>query len=326
MKAIQVTQSGGPEVLKVLDLPDPTPGEAQVVVKVEAAGVNYADILSRRGVYPLAPPPPFVPGFEVAGTVVALGPKASGLKVGDRVVGFTAGSAGGYAERAVGPAALLFPVPAGVSFQDAAAHFINFNTAYHCLRRRGRLQPGETVLIQAAAGGVGTAAVQLAKLFGARVLACASSDDKLASVKALGADATINYATTDFAQAAKRETGGRGVDVVLESVGGDVFEKSVQALAPAGRLVVFGAASGKPGTVQVPVLQKNNLTLATFSIKGTAAQDPAGLQAGALEILGLLEGGKIRPVIGRTYPLADAAQAQQHIEGRGSTGKVLLIP
>ena len=138
--------------------------------------------------------------------------------------------------------------------------------------------------------------------------------------------AGVNYATTDFVEAAKRETGGRGVDVVLESVGGDVFEKSLHALAPAGRLVVFGAASGKPGTVQVPALQRNNLTVATFSIKGTAAQDPAALRAGALELLALLEQGKLRPVIGRTYPLAEAAQAQQHIEGRGSYGKVLLLP
>lgn len=326
MKAIQVTQSGGPEVLRLLDLPEPTPGEGQVVVKVEAAGVNYADILSRRGLYPLAPPPPFVPGFEVAGTVAALGPKVSGLNVGGRVVGFTVGSAGGYADRALAPAPLLFRLPAGVSFEDAAAHFIAFNTAYHCLKTRGRVQPGETVLIQAAAGGVGTAAVQLAKLFGARAIACASSDDKLAKVKALGADVTINYATTDFVEAAKRETGGRGAHVVLESVGGEVFEKSLQALAPGGRLVVFGAASGVPGTVRVPVLQRNNLTVATFSIKGTAAQDPAGLRAGALELLGLLGQGKLRPVIGRTYPLAEAAQAQPHIEGRGSYGKVLLIP
>ena len=326
MKAVQVTRSGGPDVLKFLDVPEPTAGDGQVLVKVEVAGVNYADILARRGVYPLAPPPPFVLGFEVAGTVTALGPSVSGLQVGDRVVGFTAGGAGGYAERALSPAPLLFRLPAGVSLQDAAAHFITFNTAYHCLKTRGRVQPGETVLIQAAAGAVGTAAIQLAKLLGARVLACASSDDKLARVKALGADATINYATTDFVEAARRETGGRGVNVVLESVGGEVFEKSLQALAPAGRLVVFGAASGVPGAVQVPALQKNNLTLATFSIKGTAAQDPAGLRAGALELLGLLEQGKVRPVIGRRFSLAEAAQAQQYIESRASFGKVLLIP
>jgi len=326
MKAVQVTRSGGPEVLKVLEMPEPTPGEGHVVVMVEAVGVNYADVLARRGMYPLAPPPPFVLGFEVAGTVAALGSKVTGLREGDRVVGFTVGSAGGYAERALCAAALVFPIPAGVSFEDAAAHFIVFNTAYHCLKTRGRVLPGESVLIQAAAGGVGTAAVQLAKLFGARVLACASSDDKLAKVKALGADVTINYATTDFVEAAKRETGGRGPDVVLESVGGEVFEKSIQALAPAGRLVVFGAATGKPGAVQVPVLQRNNLTLATFSIKGTAAQSPDLLRSGALELLDLLAKGTIRPVIGRTFPLAEAAAAQQHIEGRGSYGKVLLKP
>ena len=326
MKAIQVTQSGGPEVLRFLDLPEPAPGDGQALVKVEVAGVNYADIMARRGLYPLAPPPPFIPGFEVAGTVAALGPKASGLQVGDQVVGFTVGSAGGYAERALGPAALLFRLPAGVSFVDAAAHFINFNTAYHCLKARGRLHPGETVLIQAAAGGVGTAAVQLAKLMGVRVLACASSDEKLAQVKALGADVIVNYATTDFVEAAKRETGGRGADVVLESVGGEVFERSLQALAPGGRLVVFGAASGKPGAVQVPALQRHNLTLATFSIKGTAAHFPDLLRAGAMELLGMLAGGKIRPVVGRTFPLAEAAAAHRYIEGRGSIGKVLLKP
>jgi NADPH2:quinone reductase len=326
MKAVQATRSGGPEVIAVVDLPEPAPGEGQVLVKVEVAGVNYADILSRRGVYPLAPPPPFVLGFEVAGSVAALGPKVSGLRVGDRVVGFTAGSAGGYAERALAPAAHLFPIPIGVGFEDAAAHFITYNTAYHCLKTRGRIQAGETVLIQAAAGAVGTAAIQLATQWGARVLACASSDEKLAKVKALGADVTINYAATDFVEAAKRATGGRGADVVLESVGGDVFDKSIQALAPAGRLVVFGAASGKPGTVQVPVLQRNNLTVATFSIKGTAAQHPEVLRAGALELLDLLAKGTIRPVIGKVYPLAEAAAAQQHIEGRGSYGKVLLTP
>ncbi len=241
MKAVQVTRFGGPEVLAYVDLPDPSPAEQQVLVQVEAMGVNFADLKAREGGHLSAAPPPFTPGLEAAGTVLAVGAKVRQVAPGDRVVAFPAG---GYAERAVAPEALTYRLAPAVPFDAAAAFLLVFNMAYHALKTQGRLAAGETVMIHAAGGGVGTAAVQLAKLWGARVFACAGSDEKLAKVKALGADEAINYVRQDIVEEVRRLSGGQGMDLVLESVGGEVFEKSLQALALLGRMVIFGNSSG----------------------------------------------------------------------------------
>ncbi len=323
MKAIQVTKFGGPEVLAYVDLPEPAPAARQVLIRVEAIGVNFADTRAREGGHRSATPPPFVAGLEAAGTVLAVGAEVRRVAPGDRVVAFPAGA---YAERAVAPEALTYSLPAAVPFAAAAATLLVCNTAYHALKTQGRLAPGETVLITAAGGGVGTAAVQLAKHWGARVFACAGSDEKLARVKALGADETINYVTQDLAEEVKRRTGGKGVDVILDSVGGEVFEKCLQSLGLLGRVVVFGNTSGRPREVDDAALQGMSKTLAGFSLGGLRAQRPEFIRPGAEEILGLLAAGKIQPVIGRTLPLRDAAEAQRFIASRASFGKILLKP
>ncbi len=323
MKAVQVTRFGGPEVLVYVDLPDPAPAEAHVLIRVQAIGVNFADLKAREGGHISAAPPPFVPGLEVAGTVTAVGPGVRRVRPGDRVAAFPTGA---YAERVAAPEALTYVLPPGVSFDAAAAFLLAFNTAYHALRTQGRLGAGESVMVHAAGGGVGTAAVQLAKLWGARVFACAGSDEKLAKVKALGADEVINYTTQDIAEEVQRRTGGKGVDLVLDSVGGEVFTKSLQVLALLGRLVIFGNASGRPRAVDEAALQGMSRTLAGLSVGGLRARRPDFLRAGCEELLGLLGEGKIHPVVGRTLPLREAAEAHRFLASRASYGKILLMP
>jgi NADPH2:quinone reductase len=323
MKAVQVTRFGGPEVLGYVDLPDPSPGEGQVLVRAEGIGVNFADLKAREGGHISAAPPPFIPGLEAAGTVLAVGGGVRRMAPGDRVVAFPAGA---YAERVVASEALTYLLPAGVPFDAAAAFLLVFNTAYHALKTQGRLAAGESVMVHAAGGGVGTAAVQLAKLWGARVFACAGSDEKLARVKALGADETINYITQDVAEEIKRRTGGRGVDLVLDSVGGEIFDKSLQSLGLMGRLVIFGNSSGRPRAVDETALQGMSKTVAGLSVGGIRARRPDFLRPGCEELLRLLAEGRIRPVIGRTLPLREAAEAHRFLASRASYGKILLTP
>lgn len=323
MKAIQIERFGGPEVLQRTELPIPEIGEDQVLIKVEAIGVNFADILTREGRYHISSPLPAVIGFEVAGTVAKLGKSIHGLREGDPVVSFCIG---GYAEYAIGEAKLTYPMPQHLSWKEGAAFLIVFLTAYHTLKTAGRLQKGETVLIHAAAGGVGTAAVQLAKVWGAKVIGTASHEKKLDLIWSLGADAAINYAETDFTQAVQELTGGKGVDVVLECIGGEVFTKSLGTLAPLGRLVAFGMTSGTTGVVEARKLQMANRTVAGISIGRLRVQDPALLRSSYYELKGLAEAKKVHPVIGRIFPLEEAATAHEFISSRGSSGKVLLKP
>ena len=323
MKAIQIERFGGPEVLKLADLPEPPLASDQVLIKVEAIGVNFADILTREGRYHMPLPLPAVLGFEVSGTAAKVGSKVQGFREGDRVLSY---AVGGYAEYAIGPANLVYPMPQGLSFEEGAAFLIVFQTAYHTLKTSGRLKAGETVLIHAAGGGVGTSAVQLAKAWGARVFGTASSDRKLELIRSLGADAAINYAITDFVGEVRRLTEGRGVDVILDSIGGEVFAKSLEVLAPLGRLVAFGMASGTSGVVEARKLQMANRTVAGISIGRLRVQAPELLQVSYQELQTLVETKKIRPLIGRIFPLAEAAAAHQFIQSRQSMGKVLLKP
>ncbi|MCS6805423.1 MAG: NADPH:quinone oxidoreductase family protein [Acidobacteriota bacterium] len=320
MKAIQVVQLGGPELLHYGDVPRPTPAANEVLIQIEAASVNYADTMQRRGIYPGGPQPPYIPGLEVAGRVVELGASVSNVEVGQPVMTLT--GRGGYAQFVSVPASMLMPVPEDFSMEQAAAFPIVFLTAFFALKRYGRLQAGESVLIQAAGGGVGTAAVQLAKHMGARVFACAGSDEKLERVRALGADEIINYRTNDFADVVKHLTGGRGVDLVLETVGGNVFEKSMTILAPFGRLVTYGAAGGQLGSVNSRTLIMNNATVTGVNLNLIARTPELG--PAMCELLGMIRGTSIRPIIGHTFALDQAADAHRLIESRESFGKIVL--
>jgi NADPH2:quinone reductase len=321
MKAVQIREFGGPEVLKVEEAPEPKIGSGDVLIQMEAAGVNYADVMLRAGVYPVKGLP-VTPGFEVAGRVAQVGAQVTEFRVGDRVVAMV--DFGGQAELVAAPAATVFSLPDSVSAAEAAALPVNYLTALHMLREFGRLVPGESVLIQAAASGVGTAAIQLAKLFGAHVFATAGSDDKLALAKDLGADECINYTTQDFPEVVKAKTGGRGADLVLECVGGEVFEKSLLCLAPLGRLITYGVAGGVPATVLTPLLLFHNVSVIGFHLGRYYQLKPN--REPMQEILRLVVARKIRPILNTTFPLTEVARAHDHLSQRRTRGKVLLTP
>ncbi|HLC20513.1 MAG TPA: NADPH:quinone oxidoreductase family protein [Candidatus Methylomirabilis sp.] len=327
MKAIVVREYGGPDVLRYEEVPDPEPNPGEVLLQVRVAGFNYADIMMRRGLYKGGPQPPFIPGFEVCGTVIRLGRGVVGLREGARVLAFPDPSAtgGGYAQLVAIPAQRLFPAPQSLSDQEDGAFPIVFLTAYLALRMAGRATAGESVLIHSAGGGVGTAAVQISKQLGLRIFATASSDEKLERVKALGADVTINYQHRDFAEEVRGETSGRGVDLILEMVGGEVFDKSLQCLAPLGRLVAVGIAGGRVPKADVAQLLYGNLSVVGFHLgKLLTRPDLVGEALGQLNRW--IEEQKIRPVVGPAFPLREAAAAHAMVSNRKNYGKVVLLP
>ena len=323
MDAIEVTAYGGTETLEVVDREVPEPDEGEVRVAVEAAGINYADIMQRRGLYPGGPEPPYVPGMEVAGTVDATGPGV-GLEEGSTVVAMLEG--GGYAEYAIADAMTLFPIPEETTIEEAAAFPVQFLTAHACLFAWGGLEAGERVLIQAAAGGVGTAAVQLAARAGAEVFGTASKPEKLELAAELGCDHPINYVEEDFLEVVQAETDGEGVDLVLESVGDDVFDRSLDALGHFGRLVTYGVASGVPSTVSNQRLLFENKQVLGFHLGQAAARDPSRVMQALPDLTEALATGEAEPIVGETFPLTAASDAHAHIEERESVGKVLLTP
>jgi len=327
MKAILVREFGGPEVLEHVEVERPEPGEGQVLVEVRSAGVNYADAMRRRNRY-LAPQSlPFVPGSEVAGVVAEAGPGVEGVSVGERVAALV--GEGGYAEYALVPASGLIPVPEGLGFDEAAAIPLQGLTAYLVLRDSARLAEGETVLVHAAAGGVGYLAVQMARLLGARrVVATASSPEKLEVARSLGADVLIDYTEEGWPERVREATGGRGADVILEMVGGDFPRKNLGCLAPSGRMVVYGSASGERSEVPLLELMRKQQTVSGFWL-ARYLSDPRlrGRTGKALrEILSWLSSGRLRLNIGGRYPLAEAARAHADLEGRRTTGKLVLNP
>ncbi|MCH7978416.1 MAG: NADPH:quinone oxidoreductase family protein [Acidobacteria bacterium] len=325
MKAIQIHQFGEAEVLRYEDVPEPRPKEGEVLVEVKAAGVNYADILTRRGKYSQKPLP-FVPGFEAAGVILETGKGVADWKPGQRVMGTVLRDTSGcYAQKAVMPGWLLLPVPEQFSFEQAASFSEVFVTAHLALHVNGRLAKGESVLIHAAGGGVGTAAVQMAHAMGARVFATASTEEKLGKVKQLGADVLINYSSLDFLEEVKKHTDGKGVDVVLESVGGEVFDKSLKCLRPLGRLVAYGTSSAQVAAARVPDLMAGAISVAGFSYGFLTVARPDVIQQAMRAVMELLSQGKIRPVLGHTFPLAQARAAHELISSRASFGKVVLV-
>ncbi|MDG5819208.1 NADPH:quinone oxidoreductase family protein [Natronococcus sp. A-GB7] len=323
MKAIEVTEYGDSDELETVDRDVPEPDAGEVRIEIEAAGINFADVMQRRGVYPGGPEAPYVPGMEAAGTIDATG-EGVDLDEGDRVVAML--DRGGYAEYATANAQMLFPIPEGMSFEEAAGFPVQFLTAHSCLFEWGELEEGESVLIQAAAGGVGTAAVQLASNAGAEVFGTASSEEKLELAAELGCDHPIQYTETDFRETVEAETDGEGVDLVLESVGGDVFERSLDAMAHFGRMVTFGVASGEPASAENRRLLFENKSVRGFHLGQAAMHDPSRIMQAVPELTEGLASGDLEVIVGESFPLEEAADAHRYIEDRKSSGKVLLKP
>ena len=313
MRAIQITEFGGPEVLTLVDLPDPVPGGGLELLRATSAGVNYADTHQVEDSYLSRTTLPLVPGTEVAGT----------LPDGRRVAGFT--MSGGYAEQALVHPSAVFDVPEGVSDGAALSLLVQGLTAWHLLRTSAHLQPGESVVVHAAAGGVGTLAVQLAKAWGAgRVIGVASSPDKRALAEELGADVTVDAGEADLKAALEAANGGRKVDVVLEMVGGPTFDASLAALAPFGRLATFGMASRTaPKPVDPGALMSRSRAVIGFWLAHCFGR-PELLQPQMAEMLGMVQAGTLRPQVGATYPLGDAGRAHEALRDRSSTGKLVL--
>jgi NADPH2:quinone reductase len=322
MKAAVYYETGGPEVFRYEDVPDPEPGPGDLLVDVEAVSIEGGDTLNRLGGELTRVP--HVVGYQCAGTVAASGAEVRGFEAGDRVV--TVGLDGSHAARRAVPAAFAWTIPEGVSTEEAACVPVPFGTADDCLFEFGRLQQGETALIHAGAGGVGIAAIQMAKRAGARVLATASSDDRLERLKEIGLDEGINYVTHDFVAESRRLTDGRGVDVIVDSVGGRTLQGSILALAYRGRCVTVGDAGRAPAEhLDVSTMRPNNQTLSGYFLGAELLLAPRAhaMIAGHLEAIAR---GELRVVIDRTFPLADAAGAHAYIESRQAFGRVLLIP
>jgi len=322
MKAIQVKRIGGPEMLEFVDLPVPQPKPDEVVIKVAAVGVNYIDVYYREGRYKASLP--FISGQEGAGTVSAIGANVKGIKVGDKVA--WTGLLGSYAEYAAVPADRVVPVPAGVSERQAAAAMLQGMTAHYLSHDTYPLRRGETALVHAAAGGVGLLLVQMAHQIGARVIATVSTQEKAALARNAGADEVILYTQADFETETKRLAAGKGVDVVYDSVGKTTFEKGLNILRPRGMMVLYGASSGAvPPFDLIQLTQKGSLYVTRPSLGNyIASREELVARSGA--VFGMIAAGKLKLRIEHTYPLADAQQAQRDLEGRKTTGKLLLIP
>jgi NADPH2:quinone reductase len=319
MKAAAIHEFGAEDVLTYEELPDPVAGHGQALVRVRASGINRGDLGRRMGTYAAGSPLPLIIGWDIAGTVEALGPGSTGPAPGTQVVARI--PQGGYAELALTNAATTVPIPEGVSFEQAASLPVAYLTAWFALKHQGALQAGETCLVQAAASGVGVAGIQIAREAGARVFTTASSEEKLALGRRLGAEVAINYTTEDFVEVVRKETDGRGVDVVLESVGGEVLTRSVEALAPFGRLVSVGNSSRSPSSTDLTQLLSRRLALFGFYLGGEH-----GTREALAELLNGVAAGRIEAVIDRTFPLSEAAEAHRYVASRGNLGKVLLIP
>jgi NADPH2:quinone reductase len=322
MQAVRVHETGGPEELRFEDAPLPEPGQGEVRVKVAACGLNYIDTYHRTGLYPQ--PLPFTPGLEFAGAIDALGPGVSGWQVGDRVA--TASGIGGYAQFALAPAAKLVRVPAGVTFDQAAALMLQGMTAHYLAYSTYPLKPGDTCLIHAAAGGVGLLLVQIAKRAGARVFGTASTAEKAALAEAAGADVVIRYTEENFVERVRELTDKRGVDVVYDSVGASTWEGSLDCLRPRGMMVTFGNASGPVQPISPLLLSAKGSIFLTRPTLAYYIATPEELAWRAGDLFNWVAAGELNVRIDRRFPLAEAADAHRALEGRQTAGKVLLIP
>ena len=313
----------GVDALTWKELPTPVPQAGEVLLEIKAASLNFPDLLIVQNKYQMKPPLPFVPGSEYAGVVQALGDGVKHLKVGQHVACLS--GTGGFASHTIAPAALCMPLPDGFGFVDAAAFIMIYATSHHALVDRGQLKAGETVLVLGAAGGVGTSAIQIAKAMGARVIAAASTDEKCALCKSIGADATINYTTENLRDAIKALTDGKGPDVIYDPVGGDFAEPAFRSIAWRGRYLVVGFASGP-----IPALPLNLMLLKGASVVGVfwggfAKNEPKANAAMMMELANWYAQGKIKPVIDSTMPMADLKAAYAHMGSRSVKGKLVMV-
>ncbi len=323
MRAVVVERLGPPEVMELRDLPVPQPGPDEVRLRVEAVGINFADVLTVAGEYLTRTRFPYTPGMEFAGTVDALGEGVTGVQVGQRVASL--GGRGGLAQYALSPAAALIPVPASFSAAQAAAFPVSYYTAYHGLKTLGHGKEGEWVLVQAAAGALGTASIQLAKALGMNVVAMASTEEKLGIARNLGADVTLLQDDPDRVQKVREAAGGKGVPLILEVVGGKRFQESLDMAANRGRLIVIGNASREQATLRPVELMKRNLTVTGLWLTSLMPDAEATREA-AQALTALVGSGRVTPQVGPTYPLAESARAFQDILDRKTTGKVIIEP
>ncbi|MEV8524660.1 NAD(P)H-quinone oxidoreductase [Streptomyces sp. NPDC052000] len=323
MYAITIPEPGGPEALVWAEVPDPVPGEGEVLVEVAAAAVNRADVLQRQGFYNPPPGASPYPGLECSGRIVALGTGVSGWSVGDEVCALLSG--GGYAQKVAVPAGQLLPVPDGVELTDAAALPEVVCTVWSNVFMVSQLRPGETLLVHGGASGIGTMAIQLGKAVGAKVAVTAGGPDKLARCAELGADILIDYREQDFVDEVRKATDGAGADVILDIMGAKYLERNVQALAVNGRLAVIGLQGGAKGELNLGALLTKRAAVTATSLRGRPASEKAAIVAAVREhVWPLISGGRVRPVVDRAVPLADAAEGHRVLEASTHVGKVLL--
>jgi len=325
VRAIVITEPGGPEVLQVQSVPDPAPAAGQVVIEVAAAGVNRADVAQRQGFYPPPPGAPPYPGLECSGRIAGIGPGVTGWQAGDEVCALLAG--GGYAERVAVAAAQLLPLPGGVSLVESAALPEVACTVYSNVFMLARLAAGETLLVHGGASGIGTLAIQLAHALGARVACTAGSAAKLDRCRELGADLAISYSDADFVAAISEFTGGRGADVILDIMGASYLPRNVAALATGGRLAVIGLQGGSKGELDLGMLLRKRASVRATSLRARPADEKAAIVTAVHEqVWPLISSGQVGPVVDRILPLEAAAEAHQLMEASAHFGKILLTP
>ncbi|MEX6508816.1 NAD(P)H-quinone oxidoreductase [Jiella sp. M17.18] len=322
MEAVLISEPGGPEVLKPGRRPVPQPGRGEILVEVHASGVNRPDVLQRMGAYPPPPGAPDWPGLEIAGTVAATGEGAGRFSVGDRVMALLPG--GGYAEYATVHESTALPVPKALSMEEAAGVPETFFTVWHNVFQRGALRAGETFLVHGGTSGIGTTAIQLAREFGARVFATAGSADKCRAAEKLGADACINYREADFVAALKEATGGRGIDLTLDMVGGDYSNRNLDVAAEDGRIVQIAFLKGPKVEIDLNLLMRKRLQFTGSTLRNRPVPFKAGIAAElTTHVVPLFESGAVKPLIEATYPLAQAAEAHRHMD-EDHIGKIVL--
>jgi len=324
MMAIEIREPGEPDVLVPVERPMPVPAAGEVLIKVAAAGVNRPDVFQRRGRYPPPPGASDIPGLEVSGTIEAVGSDVGEWQDGDAVCALVAG--GGYAEYCVAPAPQCLPAPRGMDLATAGAIPETFFTVWTNVFDRGRLEAGETILIHGGSSGIGTAAIQLARAFGSRVFATAGSAEKCAACERLGADRAINYREADFVAAVQEATGGRGVDVVLDMVGGEYFARNIEVLAMEGRLVEIATLHGAKAEINIATVMQRRLTITGSTLRARSVAEKARVAAAVREhVWPLFESGTVGPVVHARFPLREAAEAHRVMEASQHIGKLLLV-
>lgn len=326
MRAIEITSSGAPDVLRLTERANPVPGAGELLIRVSASGINRPDVLQRKGLYPVPPGASDIPGLEVAGTIIGgdVGAMSRfGLAIGERVCALVAG--GGYAELCVAPVSLCLPVPAGLSDVEAASLPEAFFTVWSNVFDRGHLQPGETLLVQGGSSGIGVAAIQLARASNAKVIVTVGSDAKAAACLALGADVAINYRSSDFAVEVQRVTAGRGANVILDMVAGDYVVRELSCLADDGRIVIIAMQGGSRAQIDAGAVLRRRLTITGSTLRPRSVPFKASIARALREkVWPWLESGKVRPVIHSVFPAADAARAHTLMESNQHIGKLVL--